>query len=216
MEYLVNLSVKLFGLKATKLLFSYCGNCTFTIYVLLIIGIGGLYLIFYIFKWIAITDLSYNDSKKLCDKSNLWILSLTDLILSNLYFLELVIESSYNNLEDKNEKKYEYFSNSKFVYFSWYTVELFGVDCVNNLSNTILYQISYIIWISHITALFIFVFKLFLPKTTYHIYIKNLDIENNQDIENNKDIENVKDDVESNKINDIINPIHENSSPVFK
>jgi hypothetical protein len=141
---------------------------------------------------------------KLINNYIITIQNIIEFVLTHIHYLEILVDSfdeppdddSSEEPEKPKEKPVKFsFSNPIFVYFSWYTVELFGVKCVNNLSNTILYQISYGIWIVHIIQIITYVSKFIVPSKPYE-NVKNVE----------KDVENAEKNVEN--ANDIINPIN--------
>jgi hypothetical protein len=102
-------------------------------------------LLLIIFSIIGLANTSNNDI--LCPNSHLWYYLLISLLILLITIINYKIKQNSNN----------YFYNIIFyVIISlgmiiWGTYELFYIDCINKLSDTILYKVSFTYWIYNIS-----------------------------------------------------------------
>lgn len=111
--------------------------------VLFSIGFLSLLLTYIIIALIGIYDISSNSNLQKCNDSHLIIYS----------FITLILLVKINNTiicltKDKNEI-YIYIIEiiSTIIMCIWGIYEFFGVDCINNLTDTILYKSCFAYWI---------------------------------------------------------------------
>ena len=111
--------------------------------VLFSIGFLSLLLTYIIIALIGIYDISSNSNLQKCNDSHLIIYS----------FITLILLVKINNTiicltKDKNEI-YIYIIEiiSTIIMCIWGIYEFFGVDCINHLTDTILYKSCFAYWI---------------------------------------------------------------------
>lgn len=134
-----------------------CGGCVFLVFFVAILG-GTIAVV--VLDIIALKDTSNIDVHDKCSESALWPYVLVSLILtcSNLMF-------SSNSSANKNDKKQGITINTSIVsvaIFVWGCIELWGIDCVNNMSHTLLYKMALVHLISSIVSISIIVVCVFL------------------------------------------------------
>ena len=137
--------------------------------VIFSITILCLVVTYLIFSVIGLINYYLNDEYYLCKKSHLWAYSMVSIILSykvkdilnNLNFVDRFIINNTNVKNDVINTLNIFIKNDNnkdnliliikilicISMFIWGTIEFFGVTCVNNLNKTILYKITFILWI---------------------------------------------------------------------
>jgi hypothetical protein len=101
---------------------------------LLVISILSGVAVWYIYMVKSLCDLSYHEQKALCSGSNAWLYVLfTISLFSNVYGM--------TNMDKSTSKKGQLMCNAfvLLVTTSWGCVEMFGVPCIDQLYNTLLY-----------------------------------------------------------------------------
>lgn len=102
--------------------------------MILILVLFSASISYFVFSVIALCDLSYHQQKDICNKSNAWIYILLNLISG------VIIFGITKNKKDNNKN-----SNLLMLYIIliammiWGCYELFGINCVSKLHNTLLY-----------------------------------------------------------------------------
>lgn len=107
------------------------GGC---IGVLFVIGIFVCAIMWFIYMVKSLCNLSYHDQKDLCPASNVWLYVLLSISLfANLYGIT-------NNMESSSKKSQLICGTIVLLATtSWGCVELFGVPCIDQLYDTLLY-----------------------------------------------------------------------------
>ena len=108
------------------------GNC---IGVFLVLGVVGGVAVWYIYMIKSLCDISYRDQKDLCPGSNAWLyLLFTISLFLNIYGM-------LNMCFDASSKKAHLVGNAILLLAStgWGCAELFGVSCIDELYDTLLY-----------------------------------------------------------------------------
>lgn len=108
-----------------------------------------------VFAIIGLVNTSLNKESDLCSDSHLWIYSLISLIL---------LLKSKNTIavltQKEDDKNYNFIQTICEILILlgmcvWGAYEFFGVKCVNELNNTILYKTSFAYWIVNSILLFL-------------------------------------------------------------
>lgn len=102
--------------------------------LLLLIGVGVV-AVWYIYMIKSLCDISYRDQKDLCPGSNAWLYLLFSIsVFMNVYGI-------LNMWFDASSRKAHLVGNAILLVATtgWGCVELFGVSCINELYNTLLY-----------------------------------------------------------------------------
>ena len=169
--------------------------CCFTCSIILFsISLLALIITYIVFAIIGLVRTSLNIESELCHESNLWIYVLVSLIL----FLKINnVITIFKKPENDGETKYFQFlvefgiSLSMFI---WGAYELFGVKCVNNLNNTILYKCAFGYWITSTILLGIIVSIIIIGLFTliYVSFKENISNYNNLQDNNKNTINNLQ------------------------
>lgn len=117
------------------------GCAIFTYFLIILALIGGCITIL-VFDILALKDISPSEVHELCPESAMWWYILVTLILS---FLSSITSSKNSNSSDDDKKKQGAILNSfllGIVMFVWGCIEIWGVDCVDELHGTLLYRMS--------------------------------------------------------------------------
>jgi hypothetical protein len=102
--------------------------------MILILALFCASISYVVFSIIALCDLSYKQQKDICKKSNAWIYILLNLISG------VIIFGITKNKKDKNKKDNLLLSYIILIAMMiWGCYELFGINCVSKLNNTLLY-----------------------------------------------------------------------------
>lgn len=132
-------------------------KCCSLLGMLMIIGILGCAITYIVYVIMSLSQTSYSEQKKLCEKSNAWLYLLLGMIIN-------AIVGSYTSIQkssdDNNKLNRIYLKYLTCVVFTiWGCVELFSVNCVNELNNTLLYTMLEVSVICNIiiTGIFMFV-----------------------------------------------------------
>jgi hypothetical protein len=119
-------------------------------------------IILNIFDIIGLLNDNLIKTKYLCNDSHIWHYVLISLIIINLFLL------SIKCIDKDDVKKLNYVLLFSAIYFPvmiiWGIVELFGILCINNLYNTLIYDMMVINWITYI-----FIFSIFFIKFIYYL-----------------------------------------------
>lgn len=102
--------------------------------MILILALFSASISYVVFSIIALCDLSYKQQKEICKKSNAWIYILLNLISG------VIIFGITKNKKDTNKKDNLLVSYIILIAMMiWGCYELFGINCVSKLDNTLLY-----------------------------------------------------------------------------
>ena len=102
--------------------------------MILILALFSASISYVVFCIIALCDLSYKQQKEICKKSNAWIYILLNLISG------VIIFGITKNKKDTNKKDNLLVSYIILIAMMiWGCYELFGINCVSKLDNTLLY-----------------------------------------------------------------------------
>lgn len=102
--------------------------------IILILALFSASISYVVFSIIALCDLSYKQQKDICKKSNAWIYILLNLISG------VIIFGITKNKKDTNKKDNLLVSYIILIAMMiWGCYELFGINCVSKLDNTLLY-----------------------------------------------------------------------------
>jgi len=102
--------------------------------MILILALFSASISYVVFCIIALCDLSYNQQKDICKKSNAWIYILLNLISG------VIIFGITKNKKDNNKNSNLLVSYIILIAMMiWGCYELFGINCVSKLNNTLLY-----------------------------------------------------------------------------
>ena len=102
--------------------------------MILILALFSASISYVVFSIIALCDLSYKQQKDICKKSNAWIYILLNLISG------VIIFGITKNKKDNNKKDNLLVSYIILIAMMiWGCYELFGINCVSKLNNTLLY-----------------------------------------------------------------------------
>jgi len=102
--------------------------------MILILALFSASISYVVFSIIALCDLSYQQQKDRCNKSNAWIYILLNLISG------VIIFGITKNKKDTNKKDNLLVSYIILIAMMiWGCYELFGINCVSKLHNTLLY-----------------------------------------------------------------------------
>jgi hypothetical protein len=102
--------------------------------MILILALFSASISYIVFCIIALCDLSYQQQKDICNKSNAWIYILLNLISG------VIIFGITKNKKDTNKKDNLLVSYIILIAMMiWGCYELFGINCVSKLHNTLLY-----------------------------------------------------------------------------
>ena len=102
--------------------------------MILILALFSASISYIVFSIIALCDLSYQQQKNICKKSNAWIYILLNLISG------VIIFGITKNKKDTNKKDNLLVSYIILIAMMiWGCYELFGINCVSKLHNTLLY-----------------------------------------------------------------------------
>ena len=102
--------------------------------MILILALFSASISYVVFSIIALCDLSYQQQKDICKKSNAWIYILLNLISG------VIIFGITKNKKDNNKKDHLLLSYIILLAMMiWGCYELFGINCVSKLDNTLLY-----------------------------------------------------------------------------
>lgn len=102
--------------------------------IILILALFSASISYVVFCIIALCDLSYKQQKDICKKSNAWIYILLNLISG------VIIFGITKNKKDTNKKDNLLVSYIILIAMMiWGCYELFGINCVSKLDNTLLY-----------------------------------------------------------------------------
>ena len=102
--------------------------------MILILALFSASISYVVFSIIALCDLSYKQQKDICKKSNAWIYILLNLISG------VIIFGITKNKKDTNKKEHLLLSYIILLAMMiWGCYELFGINCVSKLDNTLLY-----------------------------------------------------------------------------
>ena len=102
--------------------------------MILILALFSASISYVVFCIIALCDLSYHQQKEICNKSNAWIYILLNLISG------VIIFGITKNKKDNNKKDNLLVSYIILIAMMiWGCYELFGINCVSKLHNTLLY-----------------------------------------------------------------------------
>ena len=107
------------------------------------------YIIFAIF---GLINTSLHEQNELCSNSHLWIYSLVSLIL--LINVKNIIGDI---IKEKADNNYLIIKLSLLIFMiGWGGYEFYGIDCINKLSDTMLYKSSFAYWFCNIILLVLF------------------------------------------------------------
>ena len=120
-----------------KQLVDYCIECCSYV---LGLGICSLVVVFYVYGIIALCDTSYKEVSTMCSDSNLWYFLLILLILNLSSSKSLVSKASKESNGCGSVIAFLIYMG----YISWGTYELFGISCVDQLHDTLLWKMSLI------------------------------------------------------------------------
>lgn len=102
--------------------------------MILILALFSASISYVVFCIIALCDLSYQQQKDICNKSNAWIYILLNLISG------VIIFGITKNKKDTSKKDNLLVSYIILIAMMiWGCYELFGINCVSKLDNTLLY-----------------------------------------------------------------------------
>lgn len=129
-----------------------CLTCITVLCSMTIFTFASIYIAFTI---IGLVNTPLNEIYDICNNSNLWIYSL----MSLLFFIILIrnIHSLIKNDDNNgnNNKNIIIQFVILLIIIIWGIYEFFCVNCIDKLSRTILYKISFINWIFNIVMLVI-------------------------------------------------------------
>jgi hypothetical protein len=165
-----------------------------------------LIITFIAFSIIGLINTSLEEEYSLCNKSHLCIYSIVSLllILKMKYTIDVLFKDNSNKNEPSNIIVYiEILINIGIII--WGAYEFYGINCVNNLNNTILYKTTFTYWIFNIILLSLqLVIYLKLISKIFTFYKSNIQVTN--DLENNKNVNIIENNNQKNtKYIDLVN-----------
>jgi hypothetical protein len=154
----------------------YCLICLIVSSSIISFILSSIYIAFTI---IGLVNTSYNEIYKLCKNSHLWIYNLVSLIL----FL-VSMKNVHNSLQNQNNNYKQIIIQAiiLLIISFWGAFEIFFVNCVNELDNTILYRTSFMYWLINTIMLFLLLLGVTIKLFNF---TNNLKIQNSTE-ENNK------------------------------
>ena len=108
--------------------------------VFILAFIGG-FVTFLVFSMIGICSVSLRTTQNRCSDSNLWIWSLIYTVHS---IAGLIYGSKQSKSEEKNPLGVLCSLLVSFGFLIWGIIEYWGVSCVDNLSNLLLYKLAFV------------------------------------------------------------------------
>jgi hypothetical protein len=90
---------------------------------------------------ISLCQTSYDEQKEMCKNSNIWLYLLLNIICNSLITSSTVNSKLNSNSKNKNNSNYSNLIQVLYVlsFTIWGCIELFGVNCVDNIKSTLLY-----------------------------------------------------------------------------
>jgi len=111
------------------------------LYILLYIILFGLQVTYYVYSIISLCQTSYIEQKESCSKSNMWLYVLINTIISIIVNLNNFQNKLLEN-SDNIKNKVNYVEILIILGMTvWSCYEFFGINCIKELSSTILYTI---------------------------------------------------------------------------
>ncbi len=106
-----------------------------------LIGIIGLAITYIVYVIISLCETSYHEQKDMCDSSNAWLYLLLSIILGTVISSTKSSRFNSNNTSESSDNSiYSFIEILYFLAFTiWGCIELFQVDCVDELKHTLLY-----------------------------------------------------------------------------
>ena len=102
--------------------------------IILILALFSASISYIVFSIMSLCKISYHQQKDICNKSNAWIYILLSLISG------VIIFGITKNKKDNNKKDHLLVSYIILIAMMiWGCYELFGINCVSKLHNTLLY-----------------------------------------------------------------------------
>jgi hypothetical protein len=118
--------------------------CNLIFIIIFSFTISSLLIIFIVYMIIGLIQTSINEINNSCPKSHLWYYSLIALILLIMQNIQII--------NSKKDSKISLIMSciqilQSIVMLIWGSYELFGINCVNEFKDTILYNTALIYWI---------------------------------------------------------------------
>jgi len=116
-------------------------KCKCLIEILFLFCSIALVVTYTVYVIISLCQTSYNKQKEMCRNSNIWVYLLLNIICNSLLTSSTVNSKLNSNSKNKNNSNYLYLIQVLYIlsFTIWGCIELFGVNCVDNLNSTLLY-----------------------------------------------------------------------------
>jgi hypothetical protein len=113
-----------------------CGGC------ILGLGLVGSMVSLYVFSIMGLCETPYKDVDELCPESNLWYFLLV-LLIMNLSSGKSAVKRFSDDSDSSNGCAALISLFIHIGYISWGTYEVFGVSCIDQLHDTLLWKASF-------------------------------------------------------------------------